>query len=309
MKKRKIIIDTDPGIDDSLAIMLALGSPEIEVLGITIVCGNCPVDMGFENAKKVLSFMGRLDIPVYKGAEKPLKREYINALDTHGSDGLGESFLENVPGYEKKATATEFLAETLKREKCSIVALGPMTNLANLLEKGRKAFENIEEIITMGGCFKSYGNCSPVAEYNYWCDPDAARAVYGAAYEMGKIIHMVGLDVTRKIVLTPEKLGEIIAQKPKTGEFIKKITKFYFKFHLEQENIIGCVINDPLAVAYFIDRKMCEGFECFTDIETGGITIGQSVSDEMGFYRKAPNSKILVKVDEEKFWNMFMERI
>ena len=117
MKKRKVIIDCDPGIDDSLAIMLALKSPEIEVIGITIVCGNSPVEMGFGNAKKILKQMNRLDVPVYIGESTPLRRDYVNALDTHGEDGLGESFLPEVTGYQQQISAVDFLTDILKKEK------------------------------------------------------------------------------------------------------------------------------------------------------------------------------------------------
>ena len=253
MNKRKIIIDCDPGIDDSLAIMLALTSPEIEVLGITIVCGNSPVEMGFENAKKILKQMNRLDVPVYMGEPRPLKRDYVNALDTHGADGLGESFLPEVPGYQQEIGAVDFLSKALIKEKVSVIALGPMTNLARLIQKAPAAFDQIEELVSMGGSFKSHGNCSPVAEYNYWCDPDAAALVYDTLHQNGKMIHMIGLDVTRKIVLTPTLLEYICRLNKETGEFIRKITKFYFDFHWEWEHIIGCVINDPLAVAYFLN--------------------------------------------------------
>ena len=123
MKKRKVIIDCDPGIDDSLAIMLALKSPEIEVIGITIVCGNSPVEMGFGNAKKILKQMNRLDVPVYIGESTPLRRDYVNALDTHGEDGLGESFLPEVTGYQQQISAVDFLADILKKEKVSIIEL------------------------------------------------------------------------------------------------------------------------------------------------------------------------------------------
>ena len=183
--KRKIIIDCDPGIDDSLAIMMALTSKEVEVLGITIVCGNAPVQMGFENIKKVLKHMNRLDVPVYLGADKPLKKEYVSALDTHGEDGLGESFLEEVEGYETSITAVEFLSQTLRKEEnCSLIAIGPLTNLAHLIQQDKEAFSKIAMLVSMGGTYKSHGNCSPVAEYNYWEDPEAAAIVYE---EMAKI--------------------------------------------------------------------------------------------------------------------------
>lgn len=309
MTKKKVIIDCDPGIDDSLAIMLALKSEEIEVKAITIVCGNSPVEMGFANAKKVLKFMNRLDVPIYIGQSQPLKKKYVNALDTHGEDGLGESFLPEVEGYKQEMDAVSFLKKTLKEEKCSVIALGPMNNLARLINEDPDAFLAIEEIVSMGGCFKSHGNCSPVAEYNYWCDPDAAELVYKTAFDNNKLIHMVGLDVTRKVVLTPTILEYMIRLNPEVGDFIKKITKFYFDFHWEWEHIIGCVINDPLAVAYFIDREICSGFSSFVQIETLGISEGQSVVDSMNFYRKEANAVVLNKVDVKKFWTMFIGRL
>lgn len=309
MNKRKIIIDCDPGIDDSLAIMLALTSPEIEVLGITIVCGNSPVEMGFENAKKILKQMNRLDVPVYMGEPRPLKRDYVNALDTHGADGLGESFLPEVPGYQQEIGAVDFLSKALIKEKVSVIALGPMTNLARLIQKAPAAFNQIEELVSMGGSFKSHGNCSPVAEYNYWCDPDAAALVYDTLHQNGKMIHMIGLDVTRKIVLTPTLLEYICRLNKETGEFIRKITKFYFDFHWKWEHIIGCVINDPLAVAYFLNPDICQGFDSYVQIENGGITLGQSVVDSMNFYRKTPNTKVLTEVDVYAFFQLFLSRI
>lgn len=309
MEKRKVIIDCDPGIDDSLAIMLALNSRELEVKGITIVCGNSPVEMGRGNALKVLKHMDRLDVPVYVGCAAPLERDYVNALDTHGADGLGESFLEEVEGYEQAEDAVSFLSTILMEEKCSVIALGPMTNLAALIEKKPEAFARIDELVSMGGAFKSHGNCSPVAEYNYWCDPDAAKLVYETALNNKQLIHMVGLDVTREIVFTPTILEFVKRLDSVKGDFIEKITKFYFDFHWQWEHIIGCVINDPLAVAYFIDRSICEGFDSYVDIETQGISLGQSVVDSMNFYRRESNAKVLTSVDKEKFFYMFISRI
>ncbi|MEY8337484.1 nucleoside hydrolase [Lachnospiraceae bacterium 62-35] len=307
--KKKVIIDCDPGIDDSLALMLALSMEELDVLGITVVCGNCPVEMGAANAKKVLKYMKRLDVPVYKGADRPLKREYVSALDTHGSDGLGESFLPEVEGYEQEATALEFLEKTIKREHCSVIALGPLTNLAELILKSPESFEAIGEIISMGGNFRSHGNCSPVAEYNYWADPDGASLVYKEAWKRKKKIHMVGLDVTRKIVLTPNLLEYIKRLNPETGRFAEAITKFYFDFHWKQEHLIGCVINDPLAVAYFVDRSLCAGLEAYTAVETKGISIGQTVVDSMGFYHKRANAYVLTQVDSMGFFRLFFKKI
>ena len=322
---RKIIIDCDPGIDDSLAIMLALSmESRLEVVGITIAAGNSPVDMGWQNALKILKFMGRLDIPVIMGAEKPLCRSYINALDTHGSDGLGESFLPQVPPGDYAAAASvvfpyqraltpspsaAFMADILMKEPVSIISLGPMTNLAILAQQSPEAFDNIEELVSMGGSFKSHGNCSPVAEYNYRCDPDAAAIVYREMDKRNRLIHMVGLDVTRKIVLTPDLLAYMKRLRPQVGSFVEKITKFYFDFHWEWEHLIGCVINDPLAIAYFTERELCSGFESYVDIQTQGIGIGQSIVDSMNFYRHKPNAVVLTEVDTESFFRLFFSNI
>ena len=308
--KRKVIIDCDPGIDDSLAIMLALESPELDVIGITIVAGNSPCEMGYQNARKVLKFMNRLDIPVRKGAEKPLVRAFINALDTHGADGLGESFLPDVEDDPASPeTAVEFLRRNLEKGDCSIIALGPLTNLAELISTAPEAFAKANDLISMGGNFKSHGNCSPVAEYNYWEDPDAARIVFAEMSKLGKNLRMVGLDVTRKIVLTPTLLNYMERLVPKTGEFVRKITKFYFDFHWEWEHIIGCVINDPLAVAIFLNPELARGITAYTDVVTEGIAIGQTVVDEMEFYRKPANALIYTEVDVPTFWKMFFARL
>ena len=310
---QKVIIDCDPGIDDSLAIMLALSMPEeIEVVGITVAAGNAPVEMGYGNALKVLKYMGRLDVPVFMGADRPLKRDFVNALDTHGSDGLGESFLPQVPEEEyerQEMNAVQFMQETLQREPVSVIALGPMTNLAMLIEKAPSSFGKIQEIVSMGGTFRSHGNCSPVAEYNYWCDPDAAALVYGEMDRLGRKIHMVGLDVTRRIVLTPDLLDYMKRLDPHTGAFTQKITKFYFDFHWQWEHLIGCVINDPLAVAYFACRDLCKGFESYVQIETKGISLGQSIVDSMNFYRHAPNAIVLTEVDTIRFFELFFTRL
>ena len=306
----RVIIDCDPGIDDSLAIMLALNSPELEVVGITIVAGNSPVEMGFSNAKKVLDFMGRLDVPVYAGADRPMKREYINALDTHGEDGLGESFLPEVEDQViPEKTAVDYMRETLNSGDVSIIALGPLTNIAELARVDEEAFSKCKRIVSMGGNFRSHGNCSPVAEYNYWEDPDAAKFVFEKLYQHEREIEMVGLDVTREIVLTPERLEEMKLANPRVGDFVEKITKFYFKFHWEWEHIRGCVINDPLAVAQFIEPDILKGFDAYTDVETGGISIGQTVVDSMNFYRKRANARIFTEVDRDRFWEMFLTRI
>ncbi len=306
MKKRKVIIDCDPGIDDSLAILLALNSEELEVLGLTIASGNVPARLGAKNALKTLQIANRLDIPVYIGEEIPLQRELITAQDTHGEDGLGENFYEDVDAKILEG-GVDFIIETLQNnEDVSIIALGPLTNIAKALMKNKEAFDNLDEFVSMGGAFRIHGNCSPVAEFNYWVDPHAAQYVYK---HLSKKIHMVGLDVTRKIVLTPNIIEFINRLDRDMSKFITEITRFYIDFHWNQESVIGCVINDPLAVAYFIDRNLCSGFDSYVEVVEEGIAIGQSIVDSFDFYKNNHNAHILTQVDEKAFMKMFLGRI
>lgn len=314
MNAKKVIIDCDPGIDDVLALLLALRSPELDVLGITVVCGNVPTTQGAENALKVLALLERLDVPVYLGETKPLVRPYVDATDTHGSDGLGESFLPDVTQVRPQEGAIEFLAQTLSEQKgVSIIALGPLTNIARLIQDYPACLEGLGELVTMGGSYKSHGNCSPVAEYNYWCDPDAAKVVYEAFESYPtlrqKQIHMIGLDVTREIVLTPNLVEYMTCLSEEMGNFIRNITRFYFDFHWKQEGVIGCVINDPLAVAYCIDHSLCKGFSAYTTVETAGISLGQTVVDAHDFWKKEKNSHILTETDPYRFMTFFITHI
>ncbi|MDD6771182.1 MAG: nucleoside hydrolase [Inconstantimicrobium porci] len=305
MNKKKVIIDCDPGIDDSLAIMLALSSKEIEVVGITIVSGNVINEKGYKNALKVLKLMDRLDVPVYMGEAYPRKRELITAEDTHGEDGLGETNIPEID-LEVKRGAVDFILKVASQEELSIIALGPFMNLAKALEKDKDTFHKIKEIVSMGGAFKSFGNCSQVAEFNYWVDPDSVEYVL---HNSKVPLTMVTLDVTREIVLTPN-LREMIKQfHDEKGDFIHDITRFYVDFHWKQERTLGCVINDPLAVAYFIDRTLCSGSEYYVDIVTEGKAIGGLLVDEGDFYRKNSNCLVLTKVDSKRFMQMFLKRI
>lgn len=307
MQKRKVIIDCDPGIDDSLALLLAVNSPEIEILGITTCSGNVPAKIGAENALYTLHRFSNTDIDVYVGEENPLKRELVTAQDTHGEDGVGENFYEKAPNKEIKYGGVDFIVEILKNnEDVSIIALGPLTNIAKALQKDEEVFKNLDEFISMGGAFRIHGNCSPVAEFNYWVDPHAAEYVYK---NLPKKIHMVGLDVTRKIVLTPNIIEFINRLDEKLAKYVTEITRFYIDFHWEQEGIIGCVINDPLAVAYFIDRSLCSGFESYVEVVENGVAMGQSIVDSFNFYQNESNSVVLTDVKEKDFMYMFLKRL
>lgn len=312
--KQKIIIDCDPGIDDSLALMLALNSPEADILGITVVCGNVPPDLGANNVFKILEFTHHEEIPVFLGAKTPLQKPYISAQDTHGENGFGEFEYSCKQKRKPNPDAVGFLLKSLHSvPDLSIIALGPLTNIATAIRMDSDAFSHLKRFVSMGGNFRSHGNCSPVAEYNYWCDPHAAKEVFSFFEQRTETsypnIEMVGLDVTRKILLTPNYLEYMKRLDPTIGSFIEHLTRFYFDFHWNMEHLIGCVINDPLAVAYFLRPDLCSGIKAFTEIEVDGICEGQSVVDSMNFYKKRPNSFILTEVDTKRFWSFFISRL
>ncbi|MEG0711620.1 MAG: nucleoside hydrolase, partial [Niameybacter sp.] len=192
------------------------------------------------------------------------------------------------------------------QDKVSIIALGPLTNIAKALMEDREAFAYLDEFISMGGAYRIHGNCSPVAEFNYWVDPHAADYVY---QHLPRPVHMIGLDVTRKIVLTPNLIEFINRLDAELATFITEITRFYIDFHWEQEGIIGCVINDPLAVAYFMDRSLCQGFESYVEVVTEGIAMGQSIVDSVDFYKKPNNAIINVDVDAKQFMSLFLKKL
>lgn len=304
---RNVIIDCDPGIDDSLAILLALNSPALNVVGITTVCGNVPTHIGAANALKILDLADRLDIPVYLGANRPLEVDYVSAQDTHGDDGLGNSGIPAVTGVNPAKDAAGFIEETLIDDPTtSILALGPLTNIAEVLQRDRHLFDEVDQFTLMGGNYKSHGNCSPVAEYNFWCDPDAAKLVFD---QLPVAIKMVGLDVTRQIVLTPSLLTYIKDVNPSMGAFIEKITRFYFDFHWQYERVIGCVINDPLAVAAMVDPQLLKTLDAYVTVVPSGVARGQSIVDDHQFWHRPVNAHVATQVDVEGFWRQFLTRV
>ncbi len=304
--KHAVIVDCDPGIDDSLALLLLLKSPEINIVGITTVSGNVPAELGAKNVFKVLKLTDRLDIPVYIGASNPLTVPYVSAQDTHGDDGLGNSRIPPVK-VQAKHGAIDFILRTFQNApQTELLVLGPMTNIAMCLRQDPHIFDQTKRLIAMGGNYASFGNCSPVAEYNFWCDPHAAKEVFTKSHVK---IEMVGLDVTRKIVLTPNILEYIKQVGGPIADFIKKITRFYIDFHWQQEGLIGCVINDPLAAACLLLPDLLSGFASYTKIAATGTARGESIVDAHDFWHKKPNSYIYTKVDQKSFWTLFLSRV
>lgn len=306
---KKIIIDCDPGIDDSIAIMLALASPELEVMGITTVSGNIEVHSATENTFQTLMLMDRPDIPVYKGAEVPLSRPFHDATDTHGLDGLGETFLPKTGLKAQNGHAVDFILESIRNNpgEITLIALGPLTNIALALRRDVQTMSKVKEFIVMGGSDAFHGNCSPVAEYNFWVDPEAADEVFRSNF--AKVI-VVGLDVTHNVIFTPN-LREVANQiGGARGKFMHDITRFYVDFHWAQERTLGCVINDPLVIAMLLDDQLVHCDDSYVEIETEGIAVAQSVCDPMGKRHGGKiNAAVAHKVSPRRFFEILFTRL
>ena len=238
------------------------------------------------------------------GSSSPLSKEFINAEDTHGEDGLGETYLD-YEGKDSDGDAINFLVEEARKGDLIIFALGPLTNIARALKRDRAAFKDIR-IIIMGGNFKSHGNMSPVAEFNFYVDPDAADYVIKNAPNK---VEIMPLDVTRKFVLTPSILSYMKRLNPEVGNFVEKITNFYMDFHWEYEKIIGSVINDPLTIILERKQELFKGrafnAECITD----GPARGMLMVDEMDFLKREKNIILYEDLDVFEVWKYFLEEI
>lgn len=300
---KKIIIDADPGIDDSIAIMLASMVKEYKILGISLVSGNVHIEKGRKNVLRLMKFLHE-DFKIYMGSEEPLCKKFINAEDTHGEDGLGETYLD----YDEKEVdgdAIDFLIEEARKGDLTIFALGPLTNLARALKKDREAFKDTR-IIVMGGNFRSYGNMSPVAEFNFYVDPEAADYVIKNA---PKKIEIVPLDVTREFVLTPSILSYIKRLNLEVGNFLEKITNFYMDFHWEYEKIIGSVINDPLTILLERNPDLFLGRVYHAECVCDGPARGMLMVDAMDFMKKEKNVIIYEEIEVFEVWRDFIELI
>lgn len=306
---QKIIIDTDPGIDDALAILLALSAKdELEVLGLTTVNGNVGVEQVTKNAFKILKIAGREDVPVYQGNGKPLMRETDHCEVFHGDDGLGNLDMEESERIPEKESAVDFLVRKVREEKgeITLVPIGPLTNIADAVQRDPEFVKNVKEVVIMGGAEQG-GNMSPHAEFNFWTDPEAASIVFRAGF---KKITMIGLDATSYVFLSPT-LRELLYQiNTPASRFIHKITRLYVDGHWQVEKKLGCELCDVLTIAYLLDRNVVEKVEAFVEIETKGLCDGASVVYRTKFYpEKGKNCEVAVKADTKRFFELFFEHL
>ncbi|GAA0285839.1 nucleoside hydrolase [Rhodovulum strictum] len=307
---RKIIIDTDPGQDDAVAILLALASPdEIEVLGITAVAGNVPLALTQKNARIVCELAGRADVPVFSGCERPLKRALVTAEHVHGKTGLDGPVLPDPTMPLQDTHAVEFLIRTLRREPAGSVTLcplGPLTNIATAMMAAPEIVPRIAQIVLMGGAYFEVGNITPAAEFNIHVDPEAAEIVFGS----GVPLTVMPLDVTHKALVTPARNAAFRGLGTRVGVAVAEMTDFFERFDKAKYGSDGAPLHDPCVTAYLLKPELFTGRHINVEIETEGrFTAGMTVADWWGVTGKAPNAMFMGDLDADGFFVLLTERL
>jgi purine nucleosidase len=305
---KKILFDTDPGIDDACAILLALASPELSLEGLSVVHGNCSLEQGTTNALSVLELANASHIPVAKGCELPLVQPSLLAPETHGDTGLGYAKLPNPRAKPIHQHGIDFLIEKIMASpgEITLVAIAPLTNVALAIRKAPHIIEALKEIIIMGGAIRHEGNTTALAEFNTYVDPHAAQIVYHA----GIPGTLVPLDVTYQCILTPGDVSRLQRIDSPITKFVADATRFYMEFHDEFQQIEGCVINDPLALALTFMPELCTYQELPVDVDlSGGISMGKTVADFYNYGKKPANLKVALSVRARDFIDLFVERM
>ncbi|MGX9855246.1 nucleoside hydrolase [Limimaricola variabilis] len=307
MGARKIIIDTDPGQDDAVAILLALASPELEVLGLTAVAGNVPLDLTQRNARQVVELAGR-DTPVFAGCDRPLARPLVTAEHVHGKTGLDGITLPDPTLPLQEQHGVDFIIETLRREAPGTVTLcplGPLTNIATAFRRAPDIVEKVERIVLMGGGFFEGGNITPAAEFNIYVDPEAAKEVFAC----GRPITVLPLDATHKALTSRDWIATMRGM-GRIGEVVASWTDFFERFDTEKYGSEGAPLHDPCVIAWLLRPDLFSGREINVEIETGSeLTLGMTVADWWGVTDRAPNALFIGDVDRAGFFDLLTERI
>lgn len=321
--KKRVIIDTDPGVDDALALLLALRSPEFRVEAITTVNGNVPLDLATKNAALILDLLDPDHRPILaKGAARPLKKGLISAQSVHGSDGLGELYRFKNPDGTRTypevklplpiPNSTEVLLDLLKRypDEMTLITLGPLTNLAKALNSDEKLVRCLREVVIMGGAIGVPGNITPAAEFNIFVDPHAAYRVFNS----GLPIKLVPLDVTEKVYLEPMEIENLAqAMDERLGRFLCNVTAQTMDFMKQVRKRAAIYLHDPLAVGVAIDPTMVRTSLLHVDVETHqGITQGMTLADTRTIrddLKQPPNLHVSLEVEAERFLLFFKERL
>ena len=307
---RKIIIDTDPGQDDAVAILLALASPEeLDVLGIVAVAGNVGLAQNAKNALKVVELSGRTDVPVHAGCARPMTRPLVTAEHVHGQTGLDGPDLPEPQIALADKHGVDFIIDTLRAEPektVTLCALGPLTNLAMALVKAPDIAGRIQEIVLMGGAYFEVGNITPAAEFNIYVDPEAAHTVFTC----GAPITMMPLDVTHQMLGTSERIAAFSAIGNRSGAAIAAMLGFSERFDLKKYGWEGAPLHDPCVTAYLLKPEIFEGRLCNVEIETASpLTRGMTVADYWHVTDRKRNATFIRSGDSDAFYGLLTERV
>ncbi|WBU58099.1 nucleoside hydrolase [Paracoccus sediminicola] len=305
---RKIIIDTDPGQDDAVAILLALASPELEVLGITAVAGNVPLALTERNARLVVGLSGR-DVPVYAGCDRPLKRDLVTAEYVHGQTGLDGIELGEPSVPLQEGDGVDFIIETLRREApgtVTLVPIGPLTNIAAAFARAPDIVKRVQQIVIMGGAYFEVGNVSPAAEFNIYVDPEAAAQVFASGVDLV----VMPLDVTHRALTSAAWIATLRGLGNRAGEAVASWTDFFERFDREKYGAEGAPLHDPCTIAWLIRPDLFSGRRINVEIETEGrFTTGMTVADWWGVTERKPNALFIRDLDRDGFFELLTERI
>jgi len=309
-RPRKIIIDTDPGQDDSVALLLALASPEeLDIIAVTTVAGNVPLWRTTDNALKVLELGGGTRVPVYPGCARPMRRAPVTAEHVHGETGLNGVELPAPARKPEAMHGADFLIETLRAAavgEITLCVLGPITNIAMAMVKAPDIVAKIREIIWMGGAYFEVGNVTPTAEFNVYVDPEAADVVV----KSGVQLTFVPLDVTHRALCTQEHLNRFKALGNKSGEAVSAMLQFSERFDLAKYLWLGAPLHDPCVIAYLLKPDLFSGRRINLSIELNGeFTTGMTVADWWGVSKRPANATFLRDIDSVGFYDLLIERI
>ncbi len=305
-RPRPIIIDTDPGQDDAIAILAALAAPQLQVLGITAVAGNVPLELTARNARILVELAGRPDIPVFAGCDRPLRRELVTAEHVHGATGIDGADLPDPVTSLQPRHAVDWMVDTLLaagERAITICPVGPMTNVARVLETAPEAAKHIREIVCMGGGFFEGGNTTPTAEFNVFVDPDAAQIVL----HCGAPVTMVPLDVTHKALMTDAWINQVRALGNRTGAAAAGMLDFYERFDVDKYGTTGGPLHDPNVIAYLLRPDLYRGRHCNVEVETGSpLTLGMTAVDWWDVTDRPPNCYYITEVDSDGFYELLL---
>jgi len=309
MAARKIIIDTDPGQDDAVAILLALASPEVRVLAITAVAGNVPLDLTQKNARIICELAGRTEVPVYAGCDRPLGRDLVTAEHVHGKTGLDGPDLPDPTMPLTDGDGVDAIIEILRREPAGTVtlcALGPLTNIATAFQRAPDIIERVQQIVLMGGAYFEVGNITPAAEFNIYVDPEAAQAVFASGVDL--VIH--SLDVTHKALTSRARVEAFRNLGTPVGRAVAEWTDFFERFDKEKYGSEGAPLHDPCVIAYLLQPDLFTGRHINVEVEVdSALTRGMTVADWWGVTDRPANALFIGGIDDAGFFDLLTERL